>query len=135
MKLLFLDDDPARVPKIPRTVELHYVRTPQEFVEWLKTNGTPDCISFDHDLAASHYRSGYTAEGEGNGADCARWAIENGFIPKKIYIHSWNSAGAQKIFNLFMDFFNAELFEDSAIKTTIVIRPFNPYKPHLWAEE
>lgn len=134
VKLLFLDDDPARIPMLPRQVELHYVRTPKEFVEWLQANGTPDCISFDHDLAEAHYSPGYVADGTGTGADCAGWAIENGFIPRIIHIHSWNSVGAQKIFNLFVNHFNAEPFEESAIKTTIVVRPFNLTKPHLWTE-
>ena len=26
-----------------------------EFVEWIKTNGIPEIVSFDHDLADEHY--------------------------------------------------------------------------------
>lgn len=133
MILLFLDDDINRVPMIPRQVELHYVRNPKEFMEWLQANGTPDAISYDHDLADAHYKGGYTMDNVGTGADCARWAINNGFIPNRIHIHSWNAVGAQKIANLFLDHFKSEPFPREPTPT-IVVRPFNPYKPHLWME-
>lgn len=129
--LLFLDDDPARVPMLPRNVELHYVRTPTEFFNWLKENGTPDIISFDHDLASEHYQIGYTAEEYKNfgntGYDCAKWAVENNFIPSRVLVHSWNFVGAKRIFNVISD-------GCAGRDIDFVVRPFNPYKPHLWKE-
>jgi hypothetical protein len=55
MKILFLDDMHERIPKLRNGEEVEYVRNDSEFVGWLTRHGTPDCISFDHDLSDEHY--------------------------------------------------------------------------------
>lgn len=56
-KLLWLDD--LRDPFDPKwntpDVEIHWVKSYLEFIDWIDTNGLPDIISFDHDLADEHY--------------------------------------------------------------------------------
>lgn len=124
MRILFLDDDSNRIPLLPKSFNLHYVRSPSEFMAWLEENGTPDIISFDHDLAPEHYVVGYTSENEGNGEDCARWAIENNFIPNRVIVHSWNSQGAQRIALRFKDIGHKDIF----------VKAFNPRVRHDWKE-
>jgi len=133
MTILFLDDMPERVPMIRRKEEVAYARDANEFVEWLKLNGVPDCISFDHDLSEEHYgpTGGYMNPNRpATGTDCARWAVENGFIPKTVIVHSWNKEGAMRIANCFMK--DGKLIypcED------LIVRPFNPKLPHMWRTE
>jgi hypothetical protein len=96
MKLLWLDD--ARNPHeddwlvmapIPRDQisEVIWVKSYQEFVDWIIHNGLPDGICFDHDLADEHYNpamySGVEAYNEvaknfkeKTGMDCAKWLVE-----------------------------------------------------------
>lgn len=60
-----------------------WVKTFQEFVEYIKKNGVPDFVSYDHDLG--------TVE---NGIDCAAWLKDycqkNGIQIPKSYVHSAN---------------------------------------------
>jgi 8-oxo-dGTP pyrophosphatase MutT (NUDIX family) len=121
VKILFLDDDPARVPQLPEDAELHYVRSWQQFTQWLTANGTPDVISYDYDLTPSRHPK---AKGKDNGADCARWAIGRGFIAKTTYVHSWNWTGAERIRSL-----------HAKADTQIVTRRFTSDQPYLRALE
>lgn len=132
MKILFLDDMPERIPMLRRREEVEYVRNANEFVEWLKANGTPDCISFDHDLSDEHYGGdgGYmNPNRESSGTDCARWAVENGFVPETVIVHSWNTEGALRIANCFI-----KDGERVFPLKNIIVRPFNPKHPHMWEE-
>ena len=127
MKILFLDDMPSRVPMLRRGEDVEYVRTSREFVEWLIRYGTPDCISFDHDLSEEHYGSdgGYmNPDRPPTGTDCARWAIEKSFIPRVVIVHSWNTDGSRRI---------ANCFKGTTVEK-IIVRPFNPNHPHMWEE-
>lgn len=62
MKLLFLDDIREPINAFEYTKDSIYtredwnvVRNYEEFMKWIADNGIPDIISFDHDLAPSHY--------------------------------------------------------------------------------
>lgn len=73
--LLWLDD--VRDPKnnkidwlvfspIGRNINVHWVKSYQEFIEWITKNNLPDAICFDHDLGDLD-KSGY---------DCSKWLVE-----------------------------------------------------------
>lgn len=91
MMKLFLDD----IRKTPED----YLRVYDynEFVEFIKTKGLPDFISFDHDL------------GEGKtGYDCAKFLVEFCMdcdlkLPEFI-VHSQNPIGKENIEKLFFNF-------------------------------
>lgn len=69
-------------------ITFNWVKTLTEFVNYIKTNGVPEFISFDRDLPMA---PGYDGK---SGSDCARWLSEyckkNGFRIPKYFIHSAN---------------------------------------------
>ena len=125
-KNLFLDD--KRMPsdaylenlwdnphEIYITEEWEIVENGIEFKEWIKSNGIPKKISFDHDLAPSHYTPSHLwndynkskewqnkqKHTEITGAGCAiwlRWYCEENNLELPIwYCHSANPVGRDKI--------------------------------------
>ena len=103
-KLLWLDD--YRNPlednwlvfcPIAEPFETIWVKTPEEFKQWIKLNGLPDAICFDHDLGETE--SGY---------DCAKWVVEycmdNKLALPKYNIQSANPVGKENIDGLFKSF-------------------------------
>ena len=62
MRKLYLDDICS-----PPDSSWIVVRSHDEFVAWIQTHGTPDEISFDHDLG----------DGVPTGMDCAKWIVES----------------------------------------------------------
>jgi len=119
MKYLFLDDE-----RMPRDVtwlliggvgywgaDWHIVRSLHEAIEWVRNNGFPNVISFDHDLGGEHYRGNYT---DGNtGYDFAKWLIahdlDTGAMPAdfSFTVHSLNPIGViniQTILDNYMKF-------------------------------
>lgn len=76
-----------------------------EFCEFIKYEGIPEVVFFDHDLAPEHYaacNSGSHQYGKKEtGADCARWLVEHCLEQKRslplYYVHSMNPDGAQNI--------------------------------------
>jgi hypothetical protein len=69
-------------------VEVVWVKSYKEFTEWIITNGLPDAICFDHDLAHEHMSFFFTNGGHENppdpssvefeektGYDCAKWLV------------------------------------------------------------
>lgn len=118
MKKLFLDDirqpkDACHIvsnPKIYWDSDWSTVKNYVEFCEWIKTNGLPDIVSFDHDLADIHYEIDFddwndaTADQLGveeTGLDCAKWmvnyCITNNVILPEYYVHSANPVGRKNI--------------------------------------
>lgn len=109
---LFLDDN--RIPTHVTWVNLptcqHYsvVRNYNEFVDLINTRGIPRFVSYDHDLADSHYGHGlrgdqipYDSYKEKTGYDCAKWLVNECMIkgvkhPPYI-VHSMNPVGKQNI--------------------------------------
>ena len=120
MKKLFLDD--IRSPKdaiglVPSHMNQFYwandwdvVRSHDEFVDWIVTNGVPDFVSFDHDLADEHYdefmnlrdRSfeGYVPM-EKTGYESAKWLVDHcldkGVGLPEYQVHSANPVGKANI--------------------------------------
>lgn len=111
-KFLFLDD--YRVPKDVKWVELpehydwHIVCNFNEFVDYIKKNGIPDFVAYDHDLADAHYTKSdfidYNNYKEKTGYDCAKFLVslcasKNIEHPDYI-VHSLNPAGKANIESL-----------------------------------
>jgi hypothetical protein len=119
---LFLDDirEPAHAyeytdQKMFLTHKWEVVRNFDEFKTHIEMNGIPRFISFDHDLADSHYTpehlwTDYAASKEWQdkqvhtdktGYDCALWLIEyciaNNLKLPEYYCHSMNPVGKDKI--------------------------------------
>lgn len=91
MKLLWLDDirDPntndwLNFSPIPKNdiSEVIWVKSYQQFVEWIIKNGLPDGICFDHDLSDvkeipnSNLVLASDWNNEKTGLDCAKWLVE-----------------------------------------------------------
>lgn len=118
MSKLFLDD--IRQPKdacyLVGNPKIYFedgwdiVKNYVEFCSWIKRNGLPSIVSFDHDLADIHYEVDFndwndnTAEQLGveeTGLDCAKWMVnyclDNGFNLPEYHIHSANPAGKKNI--------------------------------------
>lgn len=117
---LFLDDTRSPIDVYRYTFKYIYVenewtivRNYDEFVKVIETNGVPDIISFDHDLADEHYgthdhltQDEYDLYTEKTGYHCAKWlinyCIDKGLdLPKTILIHTMNAVGARNIASLF----------------------------------
>jgi hypothetical protein len=113
---LFLDD----FRKPPDEDEGWYiVRSYQQFVDFIKRNGVPELISFDHDLGACeectekglHVGDMKTPETTfmnwcphaKTGFDCALFLIENHLLIKSFRCHSANPIGRKKILELLSD--------------------------------
>lgn len=95
-KLLWLDDyrnpfdietDWLIFSPIGRDVNVNWVKSYYEFCEWIKINGLPDAICFDHDLGklieTELLKNGYSKKEarkmngqEKNGYDCAKFLVE-----------------------------------------------------------
>lgn len=103
----------------------HVVRNYNEFVEWIEKNGLPAFISFDHDLADSHYTPEHLwvdynkskewqdaqVHTEKTGYECAKWLVDyclnNGLKCPQYYCHSMNPVGKDKIVGLLGSFSNS----------------------------
>lgn len=128
---LFLDDirEPKDVhsytnQKMFLELDWEIVRNYNEFVNWITKNGLPQIISFDHDLAKSHYtpkeywydyevikqyqESVEHSHTEKTGNQCAQWLVDyclqNNFKLSMYYVHSMNPVGKVKILNTLADF-------------------------------
>ena len=72
-------------------VKFTWVKSYDEFVNFITTNGVPKLISFDYDLKNGRMN----VEGKlPTGMDCAKWLVEyckeNGVSMPKCYVHSAN---------------------------------------------
>jgi hypothetical protein len=101
---------------------IHWVKNAQEFKDWINTNGLPEMICFDHDLADEHYTpeeywddyekskayqeaQDYTEE---TGYDCASWlvdyCIDNELELPGWVAHSFNPVGRDNINRLLTNY-------------------------------
>jgi hypothetical protein len=118
MRYLLLEDRLERTPQLIadyitpsylapmyRNQEWEIVRNFDEFVDWILTNGLPDVVSFDHDLADEHYAfaGNYNIFREKTGYDAAKWLVEfcmHEQLPLPEYhVHSMNPVGGDNIRN------------------------------------
>lgn len=113
MNYLFLDDlrQPGDVTwiNIP-SAKWCVVRSFNEAIEWVQSNGFPDFISFDHDLGYEAFDTNENgliivtnADESPTGYDFAKWLIERDLNTKtmpsnfKFTVHSQNPVGAANI--------------------------------------
>lgn len=113
---LFLDDVrmpyivgdyimPWKLKALYRLERWDIVRNYKEFVAFIESNGIPDVVSFDHDLADAHYDPDTWKEHfkyeEETGLDCAKWLIQyckkQGKPLPVCYCHSMNPVGKENI--------------------------------------
>lgn len=94
---------------IGRNIDVIWVTSYQEFVDYIMIHGLPDGICFDHDLADEVL----------NGYDCAKWLVKYCINTKqqlpKISSQSANPIGRQNILLLLNNFkkhFNYESKKD-----------------------
>lgn len=96
--LLWLDDyrNPMEFVGVHaiNTTNIVWVKSYAEFTEWIRLNGLPTAINFDHDLAD-------ITETEKTGYDCAKWLVEycmdNNLKLPIWYTHSANPVGRDNI--------------------------------------
>jgi hypothetical protein len=113
---LFLDDIrmpadagnymyPVELRTLYRTKEWVIVRNYKDFVETVLSQGIPEMVSFDHDLALIHYDPSTWKESfsyqEETGLDCAKWLCdycqENNLPLPQYLVHSANPVGKENI--------------------------------------
>lgn len=105
-KLLWLDDyrnpyenDWLIFSPIGKDVDVIWLKSYNEFIEYIEQNGIPDGICFDHDLGE-----------EKTGYDCAKWLVEycmdNGLSIPKWNVQSSNPVGKDNINGLLNNFLN-----------------------------
>ena len=97
MKKLFLDDirTIAMVYDASMEAEFDIVRTYEDFVAYIETNGLPHFISFDNDLGLDDH--GEVAQ---DGYAAAKWLVyESGLDLRNLtfYVHSANPVAAKQI--------------------------------------
>jgi hypothetical protein len=124
---LFLDDSRIPIdccqympnPGIYWDLKWEVCRNYDEFVRKIESEGMPDLISFDHDLADEHYNPDmydgqeiynrhYDEFKEKTGLDCARWLVDycmdNNLGLPPYQVHSMNPAGGKNILSLLQNF-------------------------------
>ncbi len=87
-----------------------WVKSYNEFIQWIETNGLPDEIGFDHDLADVIYTERGNVDIrkstwlEKTGMDCAKWlvdfCIDNDRTIPEFFVQSANPVGRNNITNL-----------------------------------
>lgn len=104
------EDDWLNFSPIGKDVIVEWVKSYNEFIDWITLNGLPDAICFDHDLGDYQaFRNGYPEYFEGQswptheltGYDCAKWLVDYCEINNKsipLYaIQSANPVGKENI--------------------------------------
>jgi len=124
---LFLDDE--RLPYTPHGIDafdytqnMNYinldwmiVRSYDQFVKYIKLNGLPQMVSFDHDLADEHYQYllkqhdvDYTKYKEKTGMECVKWlcdyCLDNNHKLPICLIHTQNLIGGKNMFEYIKNF-------------------------------
>jgi CheY-like chemotaxis protein len=96
MRVLVLDDDPARLKAFVQSLIGHTVVTVsfvKDCIENLQ-NESWDLLFLDHDLSGQ----AYVPSGPGTGYEVAEWLRDNpDKKPKKIILHTFNQLGAVKM--------------------------------------
>lgn len=120
---LFLDDfreifDAFVYTRNPIYTDIDWiiVRNYSEFCQCIDECGLPEIVSFDHDLADTHYSHenqygilDYDTFTEKTGYHCAKWMIDYMLEQEiyklpKCYVHSMNPVGRENINSLFSSF-------------------------------
>ena len=123
---LMLDDirsmsDVRKYTKLPNVPNENWVvvRSYNEFVDTINKLGSPTFVSYDHDIASSHYGHGlrgdnipYDSYTEKTGYDCAKFLIEycmkKGVKHPLYQVHSMNPVGKVNIIS-YVESYNTTL--------------------------
>lgn len=100
-------------------LDIVWVKSYNEFIEWISNHSLPAIISFDHDLGKdietearnngmSKRKARSLKKGLKTGMDCAKWLIEycldnNKQLPKW-HVHSYNPVGKENIQSILYNF-------------------------------
>lgn len=125
-KLLWLDDlrnpfegDWLSYSPIEKPFDCIWVKSYNEFVDWINQNGLPEAICFDHDLGMevalearakgmSKRKSRLLKKEEKTGYDCTKWLVEyclDNKLKLPLYsIQSANPVGKENINGLMLSF-------------------------------
>jgi hypothetical protein len=106
MYKLFLDDE-----RKPYDSSWTVVKSYDAFVRHVEENGTPESVSFDHDLSFEHYPFGeqnpgdkipYDSYKEKTGYHAAKWLVDTGRMEAVAfgYVHTMNLVGRFNILRL-----------------------------------
>lgn len=135
--LLWLDDlrDPtesdwkdwlSKYSPIDHPIEVAWVKSYDEFTGWIKANGLPDGICFDHDLGEGVAKKKVSAgmskkkarqekKDAKTGKDCANWLVkhcmDNRLKLPAYNIQSANAVGRENINGLLLSFLKNVSFE------------------------
>jgi hypothetical protein len=100
-------------------IDIHWVKSYDEFTEWITKNGMPDGICFDHDLGEdvardkvsngmSKRQARIQKRETKSGFDCAKWLVEycmdKDLDLPEIGIQSANPVGADNIRGLLLNY-------------------------------
>lgn len=139
-RCLLIEDDPAGLKRAIKCAPnnetyfaytskdfiLHWVKTYDEFVSWINTNGLPDIFAFDHDLNPEDYELyhkhkgykdsdiDYTEYQFKTGYDCAKFLVDycidnNKKLTSQVYSHSMNPKGRDNILGLLNNFKRSQI--------------------------
>ncbi len=112
-----LENDWLVFSPIEQPYEVHWLKTYNEFIDWITINGLPTAICYDHDLSDFQaMKNGYpelmedvpNPENEKTGMDCAKWLVEycldNNLKIPLYNIQSANPVGKDNIDGLLKNF-------------------------------
>lgn len=139
MTRLYLDDI-----RTPVDEDWVVVRNYQQFVDYIQTNGIPDLITFDHDLAEEHMKDyflnqyngveviNYDSFEEKTGMDAAKWLIDycldNNKELNMVTVHSANPCGSENILGIINNFKKHCNQIPDAYRTFYPIQHINDFK-------
>ncbi len=89
--------------------EWQVVRSFDEFVAWIETNGMPDFISFDHDLGLPEDSNTEEQNGMTNAKWLVNYCLDNDLKLPDFVSHSSNPAGAKNIEGLLKGFWERRI--------------------------
>jgi CheY-like chemotaxis protein len=117
-RVLILDDDENRHREFDRILHglsLLHVYTAAQTISALRDNAPYDLVCLDHDLG-EHENRALVAK-PGDGTEVALFInrhLEHSHYPKRVLIHSWNSAGRQRMADLIR-----------AVGIPVTVKPFH----------
>jgi CheY-like chemotaxis protein len=126
MRILVLDDDPARLARFKEKLGpgnfLLCVETAAEAILELRFQSKFDVVCLDHDLGEFGHAGGYGGDSAGNGAQVVSYMVkelEEEKRPEEVLVHSWNDVAATKMvlslreasFNVVRRPFDPEMFK------------------------
>jgi len=98
------EDDWLNFSPIGKDVIVKWVKSYNEFVDWITFNGLPEGICFDHDLGDVNEKNKF----EKTGYDCAKWLVDYCEINNKSIppysIQSANTVGKENIDKYFKNY-------------------------------